>query len=103
MLYAAYRLNGDGTETLLAASLPLSEVRLMTEPLNAAPTFSWSIEPEWRAAQADDGSPILLPWSTAIYAIDDDGVLRGAGILESLTASGAKLSGKMIGWSEYVD
>lgn len=103
MRYVAVRLNGNGTETVIASDLPLGEVTLTPAPLSNAPAFTWSIEPEYAYLKDSTGRPVLLPWSTAIYAIDDQDIIRGAGILKSLATSGSKLTGSMTGWVGYAE
>lgn len=99
--YLAYRLNGDGTETLLHPELPLSDPRV-TLTLSAAPMIEASIIPEVLALKGDDGRPVLQPWSTAIFA-EEGGVIRAGGILTDLDMEDEKLGLVVKGFMCYPD
>lgn len=103
MRYFATRLNGDGTETLIADYLPLSGVS-WTKEVSGVNSFTASITPEMMSLKAPDGSHVLLPWSTAIYAEDEEaGVIRHGTLLKSARAKGADLSLTGVGFMAYLD
>lgn len=85
--YFATRLNGDGTETMLHADLPLSSVRV-EQTLSGDGLISGSIEPVFGSLLAADGQPLLDEYSTAIYA-ENNGEIRQAGILLNSELEGA--------------
>src|SRR5688500_240507 len=88
--YFATRLNGDGTETPLATDLPLEGVSL-TSVLSGPAGHSSKISPAMQRLKTPDGRPLFEPWSTAIYAEEDD-VIRHGCIVTDLGISGADLS-----------
>lgn len=97
--YLAYRLNGDGTQTLIDPELPLEDVTIH-DVLSGDGGIDGKIEPAFQRLQASDGSPILLEWSTAIFA-EDDGDIRGGGIVTSTSVEGAKLVLDVAGFTNY--
>ena len=99
--YIATRLNGDGTETFLDWNLPLSDVSVQ-ESLSGHGGLDAKITPEVAQLKDEDGKPIFVPWSTAIYA-EASGQIRGAGILTQLPMDGPSLSLDCIGFSGYLE
>ncbi len=97
--YLAYRLNGDGTETLLDPDLPLSGVSL-TRVLSGPNGHTSSIEPAVARLQASDGSPIIQRHSTVIYA-EQDGSIESGCIITDVTRAGPSLSLSGVGFSGY--
>lgn len=97
----ATRLNGDGTETLIASGLPLGGQQVV-KTLSGADTIRAKLAPEHPSLQATDGRPILLPWSTAIYG-ETGGAIRAGGIVTSLASSGHELAVEAAGFSTYLD
>lgn len=97
--YLARRLNGDGTETPLHDNIQLTGVSLDRE-LSGPGGIDGALEPEQLAIKTLDGSPLLVPWSTAIYA-EKDGEIRAGGILTNLVDGGPKLSLTCTGFSGY--
>lgn len=97
--YLARRLNGDGTETPLHDAVPLTKVSLDRE-LSGPGGIDASLEPEQQALKTLDGSPLLVPWSTAIYA-EKDGQIWHGGILTNLNDGGPKLSLTCTGFTGY--
>lgn len=93
--YLATTLNGDGTETLLAVDLPLSEVTI-NWALSAPTSLEATIPVEDPSLLAD-----LVPFKTAIYA-ELDGSIRGAGILHTVDAGDAELGLSCVGWTAYL-
>ena len=98
--FFATRLNGDGTETLLADYIPFTSVSL-TEEVSAPSSLQATLAPEmpWLIR---DGIPIFVPWSTAIYA-EYDGVIRHCTLLKSMRPTGSVLSLEGIGLAAYID
>jgi len=99
--YLAYRLNGDGTETLLSNDVPLSQPKI-EHVLSGAGGVSGRISPEVSRLQTSKGDPIFDPWSTAIYA-QKDGRIRGGGILVPLRSRGPELSLQAQAFTSYAD
>lgn len=97
--YFANRLNGDGTETQIAADLELADVGI-TYNLSAPNTMNASIAPEIVRLKGTDGNPVFLPWSTAIYA-EKDGLIRYGGIVTDLSMNDADLSLTTEGFAGY--
>lgn len=98
--FLATRMNGDGTETLIANELPISgpEIDLV---LNGHGGFKGTITPEIARLKDHRGDPIFVPWSTAIYA-EASGLIRGGGILESDPDQGPALTLDCLGHSGYL-
>ena len=97
--YVATRLNGNGTETVLDRDLPLSGA-VLTDELSGAGGITGVISPETARLRVD-GKPLLVPWSTAIYA-EADGIIRAGAILVDLTEEGPSLKLECIGFSGYL-
>ena len=96
--YIASRLHGDGTETFLDWNLPLSGVGL-TNTLSGPDAITTSINPEVAALKVG-GSPLIQPWSTAIYA-EIDGQIRCGAIVADMIADGPNLTLTCIGFPGY--
>lgn len=99
--YIASRLNGDGTETFLDWNLLLSDVSVQ-ESLSGHGGLDAKITPEVAALKDEDGKPIFVPWSTAIYA-EASGQIRGGGIVTQMPMDGPSLSLDCIGFSGYFE
>lgn len=97
--YFATRLNGDGTETLLANELPLA-VGSFTHSLSAPNSMSASIPVEVLHLRDDEGEPIFKRWSTAIYAEKDD-LIRFGGILTNVVENDQSISLEIEGFVGY--
>lgn len=97
--YFATRLNGDGTESLIASELPLS-VDSFTETLSGPNAMSASIGFEVAYLKDEEGRPVLKRWETAIYAEKDD-VIRWGGILTSVEEDGQRLALTIQGFTAY--
>lgn len=98
--YFATRLNGDGTETPLHQNLPLHDPEI-ERVLSGPGGVAGRLDPELEHLKTtDDGAPVFVPWSTAIYA-EADGVIRGAGILVGLTENGPALDLDAAGFTYY--
>ena len=95
--YIASRLNGDGTETILDWNLPLSDVSVQ-ESLSGHGGLDAKITPEVASLKGEDGKPIFIPESTAIYA-EASGQIRGGGIVTQKPMDGPTLSLDCIGFS----
>ena len=96
--YIASRLNGDGTETFLNWELPLSAVGV-TNTLSGPDAIAAKIAPEVAALKVS-GSPLIQPWSTAIYA-EADGQIRCGAIVAGMVADGPNLALDCIGFPGY--
>lgn len=98
--YFATRLNGDGTEDVIAQDIPLADPTVELT-LSGATTIAGTISPEIPQLQATDGAPLLIPWQTAIYA-ERNGQIEGGAIVQPGTqAQGAQLQLDCAGFSHY--
>jgi len=97
--YLAYRLNGDGTKTLIDPELPLEDVTIH-DVLSGDGGLDAKIDPAFLRLQAPDGSPLLHEWSTAIFA-EDDGAIRGGGIFRDSKVAGSSLTLDVAGFTNY--
>lgn len=98
--YFATRLNGDGTETLLDPDLPLEDVTV-EDVLSGDQSLNAKIEPVYTKLLGPDGEPLLREWSTAIYA-ENDGDIRGGGILVDSGFDGPQWSMECVGFTGYL-
>lgn len=95
----AFRLNGDGTETLLDPEVPLSNPSL--EPvLRAGSTIEGTIEVPYLAQIGPDGNPIIQAWSTALY-VEIDGEIAGGGIVTEDSFDWQTRTLSTIGFADY--
>jgi hypothetical protein len=83
----------------LHRDLPLSD-GVTTRALSGPGGITGSIEPELRDHKAADGLKLIEPWATAIYA-EDDGQIRGAGIVVEPQYTGDGLSVEAPGFTTY--
>lgn len=97
--YFAETLNGDGTADLLASDLPLQDVTI-TPTLSGPDQLTASINPRDERLVAVGGLPLLQEWSSAIYA-EEDGDIRGGGILEHSEMDGPNLTIECVGFGGY--
>lgn len=97
--YFATRLNGDGTENLIATDLPLN-VDSFTHTLSGPNAMSARIDFEVAYLKDEEGRPILKRWETAIYAEKDD-VIRWGGILTDVEEDGQRLALTVQGFVAY--
>lgn len=97
--YFATRLNGDGTETMLHPDLPIEDVTVETV-LSGDNALSGKIEPVFRSLLGPDGLPLLREWSTAVYA-ENDGDIRGGGILTHSSMDGPQWALECVGFTGY--
>lgn len=98
--YIATRFNGDGTETFLNFNVPLSTTEV-NPVLNGHGGVKGTITPEIASLKTDDGNHLFVPWSTAIYA-EEDGHIRGGGILKDFDDDAPKLQLDCIGHTGYL-
>lgn len=99
--YIATRMNGDGTETFLNFNVPLSGVEV-NPVVNGHGGIKGTITPEIASLKTDDGEHIFVPWSTAIYA-EEDGHIRGGGILKDYDDEAPRLQLDCIGHTGYLE
>ena len=97
--YLAYRLNGDGTETLLDPDLPLQGVSL-TRVVSGPAGMSAKIVPAVARLLQADGDPLMKPYSTALYTLKDEQVVHGC-ILTGMGRDTAELSLTGTGFSAF--
>lgn len=97
--YFATRLNGDGTEDLIAPELPLS-VESFTHTLSGPNAMTASIDFEVAHLKDEEGRPVFHRWETAIYAEKDD-VIRWGGILKNIEEDGQRLVLTVEGFFSY--
>jgi hypothetical protein len=99
--YLAQQMNGLGTPgAWLSNELPLLDVAF-TDVLSGPPQLTASINPVFTELFYPDGKPLLVPWRCAIYA-EQDGVIRGGGLLVSDPAEGPQLNIDCSGFSGYL-
>lgn len=99
--YLAYRIDGTGPlGTLLEGELPLLGVQL-SDVLSGPPQLTATISPRFSRLIAADGLPLLRPWRTAIYA-EQDGLIRGGGLLISPSYAGPEWSLDVSGFTTYL-
>lgn len=100
--YIAARLNGDGTETILDPELPLLDAS-MTKVLSGPDGLRAKLSPATARLLDGSGQPILRPWSTAIFA-EQDNVIRHGTIITSLSKDdgGAGLSLTGVGFTAAI-
>lgn len=75
--FFATRVNGDGTETMLAPELPFASSATVTRTLSGPDSIMASIEYFDPRMIGADGLPLFKPWSTAIYAERDGEIITG--------------------------
>lgn len=98
--YLAYRVHGDGTETLLSNDVPLQGVRLR-EDLSGPGGIEGEIAPEVLRLKTPTGDPLFDPWGTAIYA-EKDGNIRAGALLADLLEEGPRLQLDTVGFTGYL-
>lgn len=97
--YFATRVNGDGTETMLDHDLPLTGVSI-EDVLSGDNSLGATIEPSVARLIGPDKLPILREWSTALYA-ENDGDIRGGGILVKSGFEGSSWELEAVGFTNY--
>lgn len=98
--YIATHRNGDGTETPISYSIPLQGAQITNE-VSAPGGLTGTISPEIVRLQDEKGEPVFKPWATSIYA-EQDGYIRGGGILAPLGVKGSQLTIDCIGDTGYI-
>lgn len=98
--FLATRLDGSGGESLIDPELPLDDVSI-THVLSGTASISAKIPYDVQRLIGADGRPVLIPWSTAIYA-EKDGELRAGAIVSDLDSDGTYLSIKATGFTGYL-
>lgn len=96
--YIAQRIAGPSKGTFLDWNLPLGDVELT----NGVGTnwLTGTIDPQIVFPLASDGLPLLDKWSTAIWA-EEDGQIRGGGILVENVFTGPSRKIDCMGYSGY--
>jgi hypothetical protein len=97
--YIAQRLDGLGGGEFLDYDVPLSSPSITTV-LSGPNALSGTITPEVARLQDSKGHLVFEEWSTALYA-EEDGNIRGAGILANIGTSGPTVSLDCVGWTGY--
>lgn len=97
--FHVYRLAGDGTETLLAPDVPLTGVTI-TQVLSGDGSLEGALEVEVPRLRGSSAFSLFEPWKTAIYA-EQDGILRGAGIVTAAPVDDGKCSITCTSWTGY--
>jgi len=98
--YLATRLHGDGTESLIANEVPLSDVSL-TSVLSGPDALDAKVVPEVARLKDDHGRPVFRAWSTAIYA-EADGRIRHGSIVVGTPADDSDLTVTGVGFTGYL-
>lgn len=98
--YIAQRLTGDNAGEFLDWDLPLEGVEL-ERVLSGAPTLDATISPKFSRLVGSDGQLLLDDrWNTAIWA-ENDGDIRGGGILVQSGFQGPDWRIGTVGFSGY--
>lgn len=102
--YLATRLNGDGTETLVADELPLAGGQVQ-RALSGPGGMSGSISVEVARLVGQGGVPVFAAGRTAIYAESQHGIILGGGILpvDGVTRQGPGVTLNATGFSGFLD
>jgi hypothetical protein len=87
------------TGQFLDWDIPLAGAMTIRE-LSGPGGISGKIAPALRHVLADDGRPLLEEWSTALF-IEEGSLIRGGGIVQSLSADGGQLTVDAPGFSSY--
>jgi hypothetical protein len=96
MRFLAQRIT---TGDWLTRDLPVTEPTL-TRELSGPGGIDGTINPEMREVVADDGMRLLEPWATVVYG-EDDGEIRGAGIVVTAGYEGDKVALSCPGFTTY--
>lgn len=96
--YIAQRISGPSKGAFLDWNLPLVDVEI-TDNIGAG-WLSAKIDPEFPIPMASDGHSVLDKWSTAIWA-EEDGLIRGGGILVGNEFSGPTRDISCMGYAGY--
>jgi len=95
----AFRLNGDGTKTLIDPEVPMTGVSV--EPvLNAGSVIEGKIELPYLSQIADDGKPVIEAWSTALF-VEIDGDIVGGGIVTEDSYDYNERTLSTLGFADY--
>ena len=98
--YFATRLHGDGTESIIGTDIPFTDAE-PRRTLSGPDDFgSPTLPVEFARFRGEDGRPLFLPWSTAVYA-EKDGIIRAGGIVTDREAEGQRLSLVVEGFTAY--
>lgn len=98
--YIAQRLTGDGQGEFLDFDVPLEDPEIV-DVISGDNTLQGHINPAYRRLLGPDGLPILKPWATAIWA-ENDGDIRGGGILNDVSFDGPTLNVDCVGFTGYL-
>jgi len=97
--YLAQRIVGPAAGSFIDTELPIAGVSL-TDVLSGPPRMTGTVPVELDRLRGPDGKPLLDPWSTAIWA-EEDGVIRGGGILVSTDFFGPQMRLDIMGYTGY--
>lgn len=99
--YIAQRLNGDGSPgDFLDFDLPLTQPKI-TDTVSGHNSLTGTISPQFARLMAEDGGLLLSEWGTAIWA-ENEGSIRGGGILNHSTQKGSEWSLECVGYTGYL-
>lgn len=98
--YIAQRLTGTGDDPFLDWDVPLSQAQI-TDVISGDCSLQGTITPAYARLIGSDGLPILLPWETAIWA-EEEGVIRGGGILTETPIEDGGLGIDCVGYTGYL-
>lgn len=101
--YLAETISGDGEPgEVVDLDLPLEDVAI-EDSLSGQPGMTGSITPQHLRLLGNDGTPLLKPWGTAIWA-EIDGQIRGGGIYtEPEFDSDGSWKLDCVGYAGYLD
>lgn len=98
--YLAYRLNGNGTETMVHPALPISGAS-PTKLLSGHHQISGTLTSSTEDLRTETGRPIFERWRTAIYAENPGGDIWCGGVLADFSIDGSQISLDVAGFTAY--
>ena len=97
--YLLQRFNGNGWGDFLHTELPLRDVSI-TLGVNSTDELTAKVSPALASLRGDDGLPLFDEWGTAVWA-ENDGDIRGGGVLTTSQLAGPEWSLRCIGLAGY--
>lgn len=98
--YLAYRLNGDGTESMVHPALPISGAQPV-RVLSGHHQISGTLHASTQDLRTETGRPIFERWRTAIYAENPAGDLWVGGLLADFSIDGSQITLDVAGFTAY--
>jgi hypothetical protein len=95
-----YLLQRALTNEWLTRDFELSDGQ-RTRTLSGPGGINGFVDPEWKTMLAADGRPILEEWGTFVYAENENGAIRNAGIVTKIDPDGSQLKIEAPGFATY--